>query len=318
MVAEGSVIREAVQYLTKYQNITILFAPCGIGAIRPHDLEYLMADISLLAGVGITPILGEYAEEPLWTKVHGVPSDAIVVLKEDREVVDIARKKGVAKICFLCGTDFVHSSQGALNDISDEEAEKLLLAEGVKGDARRVVELAVMACRQGIPRVHLFNAHRRDALLCELFTRHGAGTMIYGHGSLYKEVRAAVEMDLLGISSMLRPIIRTKSVAAWITRLLPQFRVFAVDGEVEGCMHLTSRGKSIEVRHLAHSSRFNASEVLETLLKSAIEETKARALARIEVPTNDIPALMGIQPWFTRLGFSKERAGGGKTWIKKC
>ena len=47
-------------------------------------------------------------------------------------------------------------------------------------DVRRQINAAVQACEGGVRRAHLISRHADGALLRELFTRDGAGTLITG------------------------------------------------------------------------------------------------------------------------------------------
>src|SRR5262249_10369728 len=51
------------------------------------------------------------------------------------------------------------------------------------GDVQAYLPFAVHACESGVPRAHLISRHADGALLQELFTRSGIGTMI-SEGSL--------------------------------------------------------------------------------------------------------------------------------------
>ena len=58
------------------------------------------------------------------------------------------------------------------------DKEKRTAQENIKETCDTTIEHAVKACRQGIERVHLLRNDDPDALLRELFTRDGSGTLI--------------------------------------------------------------------------------------------------------------------------------------------
>jgi amino-acid N-acetyltransferase len=60
------------------------------------------------------------------------------------------------------------------------------------------------ACIQGVQRVHLISRRTDGALLRELFTRDGIGTLITGQP--YEELRPARIHDVAGILELLRPL----------------------------------------------------------------------------------------------------------------
>ncbi|KAJ4815368.1 hypothetical protein LUZ62_027934 [Rhynchospora pubera] len=67
-------------------------------------------------------------------------------------------------------------------------------------------ELAAAAyvCQGGVQRVHIINGTARGALLLELFTRDGVGTMIAR--DVYEGTRVATESDLSGIKRLIHPL----------------------------------------------------------------------------------------------------------------
>ena len=63
---------------------------------------------------------------------------------------------------------------------------------------------AVKACQNGIQRVHLLSRHIEGALLLELFTRDGIGTLVSGNP--YENVRNATIEDVGGILELIKPL----------------------------------------------------------------------------------------------------------------
>ena len=55
----------------------------------------------------------------------------------------------------------------------------------------------IAACRNGVSRAHLLDRHDRGAVLLELYTRDGVGTMVYADP--YDATRAATIEDIGGI-----------------------------------------------------------------------------------------------------------------------
>ena len=60
------------------------------------------------------------------------------------------------------------------------------------------------ACRHGVPRTHLIGFNENGALLTELFTRDGCGTMVNNHN--YEGLRAATVEDAAGILALIEPL----------------------------------------------------------------------------------------------------------------
>jgi amino-acid N-acetyltransferase len=81
-----------------------------------------------------------------------------------------------------------------------------LLAESSKipEDIAQCLRAGAEACRNGIRRVHLVRRRRGGALLRELFTPDGSGTLISAEP--YEELRPARIDDVTGILELLRPL----------------------------------------------------------------------------------------------------------------
>ncbi|MDP1708680.1 MAG: amino-acid N-acetyltransferase [Gammaproteobacteria bacterium] len=85
------------------------------------------------------------------------------------------------------------------------EAQKMLSAKGVlTPDIKRLISGAVQACHKGVRRVHLISRHTDGALLLELFTRDGSGTLIAGDS--YENTRPATIDDVGGILELISPL----------------------------------------------------------------------------------------------------------------
>lgn len=314
MENEGSIVREVLSCVATFRNSAVFIAPSGIGPIEPGDREVVLHDAELLARLGIDLAVVEYGG-PFWSGMGTPATVPLLVFKNEDELIEEATRRKVKKVCLASGTDRIATSSGTLDDVPLPVAEKIL-AQGllVKPETQQALALAVACCHAGIPRVHFFNAHRSGALLQELFTTHGAGTMVYA-GDMHKEVRAATWDDRFSLSELLHPVIR-RHTTDFIHEHLAELRVFAVDGDVLGAARLTPQGNALWVRTLTHSPRLDVSEILRNLLEGATEEARSSNFASVIVPRKEIPPLMRIQPWFAKLGFVKGGAGRQDAWLK--
>jgi amino-acid N-acetyltransferase len=91
-----------------------------------------------------------------------------------------------------------------------------------------------------VPRAHIIQHSDDGALLKELFTRDGAGTMISNDG--YEQIRSADANDLNGIMALIRPLeergILIRRSREMIETELDYFTVDERDGAVIGCAAL--------------------------------------------------------------------------------
>jgi len=99
---------------------------------------------------------------------------------------------------------------------------------------------AARGCYDGIARVHVVSGKERDALLAELFSNEGSGTMIYRDA--YQEIRLATQADIPAIVAMIRPSITDEDLVPRtsqdVTSNLSDHSVIEIDGNIVGCVAL--------------------------------------------------------------------------------
>ncbi len=96
------------------------------------------------------------------------------------------------------------------------------------------------ACDGGVPRAHVISATEDGALLKELFTRDGAGTMVYRDS--YETIRRARIEDVQGILKLIEPLeadgVLVKRSRELLEREIHSFTVMDKDGVIIGCAAL--------------------------------------------------------------------------------
>ncbi len=96
------------------------------------------------------------------------------------------------------------------------------------------------ACDGGIARAHVISANDDGALLKELFTRDGSGTMVYRDS--YETIRRARIEDVMGILNLIAPLehegILVKRSRDQLEREIHCFTVMEKDGVIIGCAAL--------------------------------------------------------------------------------
>ena len=122
-------------------------------------------------------------------------------------------------------------------------------------DLNSLVPHAIQACRNGVERVHLLRNNDRNALLCELFTRDGSGTMITA--TSWEHIRPASIQDVGGIIELIEPL---QANGTLINRSREQleldierFVISERDGMVVACaaMYPDKASQSIEIACIA-------------------------------------------------------------------
>jgi amino-acid N-acetyltransferase len=96
------------------------------------------------------------------------------------------------------------------------------------------------ACRAGVPRVHVINGHVDEALLAEVFSNEGIGTLIYANE--YQQIRRAMKKDVRAIMSLTKDSVATEELArrtrAGIEKSLADFYIFETDKNPVACVAL--------------------------------------------------------------------------------
>jgi len=102
------------------------------------------------------------------------------------------------------------------------------------------MESAISACRRGVERVHLISRHVDGALLRELFTREGLGTLI--SQDPFEHLRRATLADVPGILELIRPLeeggILVRRSRERLEMEAEQFVVMERDGKIIACAAL--------------------------------------------------------------------------------
>ena len=115
-----------------------------------------------------------------------------------RVAESIAVALGALKLIFLTGAPGVlrdRNDPSSLVTFADPDDLTSLMASGaLAGGMRPKVEACIRAATSGVERTHIIDGRTPDALLLEVFTGAGCGTMIVGR----KEKATYIGVDLAG------------------------------------------------------------------------------------------------------------------------
>jgi len=199
------------------------------GAVRNVIAEEIKADLAQENVVLITPI-------------GASPSGEIFNLAWEEVAEAIATAIAADKLIFLCDAPGLVDRKGSLIEAltADEGAD--LLKKRVKQSAEitRVLPGALRAVRGPTGRVHFLDRRRDGAMLMELFTRSGIGTVLT-HAPL-ERVRDATIDDVGAILGLIAPLeadgTLVKRGRERIEMEIERFSVLELDGVVVGCAAL--------------------------------------------------------------------------------
>ena len=164
----------------------------------------------------------------------------------DLDAAEVASQVAVAmqadKLILLGQHQGVLNAEGVLLHQMEPERARQLDTAQMPSALRRHLTAACTAARKGVNRTHIVSWQDRDALLGELFTRDGVGTMITQER--YEQLRTATSDDIGGLMELLRPLEeRGVLVPRSRERLEQQISDYIVidrDGMTIGCAALHS------------------------------------------------------------------------------
>jgi amino-acid N-acetyltransferase len=152
----------------------------------------------------------------------------------------VAVALGAAKLLFLGGEPVRDEAGLAVRQLSLEAAEALVAERAAGSEAHDHLRQAMRACRLGVERAHLVDGHRDGALLRELFTRDGVGTLV--SADRYEDIRAARIDDVGGLLELIEPLERQGTLVRRPREKLEQeierFTVLERDGTIIACSAL--------------------------------------------------------------------------------
>ncbi|CBL45551.1 GCN5-related N-acetyltransferase aspartokinase superfamily [gamma proteobacterium HdN1] len=189
----------------------------AIRALLQHDI------ITLLSPVGYSPT-GE-AFNLMWEEVAEAAS---IALQAD-------------KLIILTDDVGFHNDDGTLcREMTSAQAKQLLEDGTLDSDQQRLIHSALRAVSDGVSRAHLISYQQDGALLQELFTRDGSGTLLTD--SSFERLRTATIDDVGGIIELIAPLERDGILVRRSRELLEaeigHFCVITRDNSIVGCAAL--------------------------------------------------------------------------------
>ncbi|MFA5191860.1 MAG: amino-acid N-acetyltransferase [Verrucomicrobiia bacterium] len=174
-------------------------------------------------------------------------------VNSDQVAVTIAEALKAVKIIFLTPSDGLVINGLLTLQLLATELETTLKQHRDWFPPEQVskAEHAVKACAQGIERVHVINGHVDEAILAEVFSNEGIGTLVYA--SEYRQIRKAVKKDLRSLHQLIKVGVQNeeliKRTRATLEKELADFYVYEIDKNVVGCVacHLYPEQKKAEL-----------------------------------------------------------------------
>ncbi len=262
------------------------------GAVRKVDVAALndrmeFGEVVLLSPLGYSPT-GEVFNVTL----EDVATATAIALDAD-------------KLVFLMDTDGVHDKKGALlKELTVAQSQKVLASKlKLPDDISMFLPCAIRACEAGVARTHLISRHTDGAVLKELFSDDGIGTMVVE--STLNTLRDATIEDIGGILEILRPLEENGTLVRRSRELLERevhrFVVLEHDHRIVGCAALYPfpNEASAELACLAVEAQSRDHGYGEAILNHMIEIAKSQKMKKLFVLTTR------TAHWFIERGFNE-------------
>ncbi|MGR9086287.1 MAG: amino-acid N-acetyltransferase [Gammaproteobacteria bacterium] len=190
-----------------------------------------------------------------------------------------------------------------IQQMTAAEADALLQKhpESLAGTLRLSLQAAIQSCRFGVNRVHLIDRSTDGALLLELFTHNGIGTLI--SSSPFEELRPATLNDIGGILELIKPLelqgILAKRSREKIEMEIGDYIVIERDGLIIGCTALHAREQDGfgAIACLAVHHDYRGADRGHRMLDYVFRRAKQLALKKVYVLSTQ------TMHWFIERGF---------------
>ena len=262
------------------------------GCVRKVDAAAIQRRLDLNEIVLLSPIGYSPTGEVFNLTVEDVATHAAIALKAE-------------KLIFMMDTPGVTDAKGRmLKELTVQEALKIIKsARELPLDVGFYLPCAIKACQNGVARAHLISRHVDGAILQELFTREGIGSMISPEP--VESMRQANIEDVGGILSLIEPLEEARVLVRRSRELLEmeieRFYILEHDGIIIGCAALYPfpEEKAGELACLAVHGDFREAGRGAALLEFLEAAARKKKLKRLFVLTTQ------TAHWFVERGYAE-------------
>ncbi len=237
------------------------------------------------------------------------PTGEIFNLTVEEVATQVAVRLDATKLIFLMDADGVRNGRRQLiTDLSTKDGEALLgKSDKLSPDVRLYLPAAIRACDNGVKRAHLISRRLDGALLLELFTRDGVGTMVASTSLAH--IRNATIDDVGGILAIIVPLeeqgVLVRRSRERLEAEIEKFLVAEYDGHIIGCAALYAfpEERVGELAALAVHPDFRREGYGETLMQEIEGRARKLRLANLFVLTTR------TAHWFVERGYRPSTIG---------
>ncbi|MGL1901493.1 MAG: amino-acid N-acetyltransferase [Fibrobacterales bacterium] len=220
----------------------------------------------------------------------------------------------VAKVFYISDQDGIHVEGLSISDDVDVrktgvasslnlEQAKQLLAENkdsIRFGTKECLEHAVSVCYNDVKRVHFVSGLRQGAILQEVFSSLGGGTMVFSNK--YYAIRAATVRDVPDLLKLMEYYVQkgylVERSEESIALSIDDYYVYEVDGRIHGsgALHVLEEGKA-EVAAIAVDKTYRSKGIGRDMLEFIIEQSEKKGITELFILTTQ------AADWFYEFGF---------------
>lgn len=259
------------------------------GRVRRVDVASIQEQLAL-GQVVLLPPVGYSATGDAFNLSHEeVAGEAAAALEADKLIL-FSNRNGIPD-----------TSGDLVRELSVALARELLNGGSLEDDDAAALGAAANACDRNVRRAHVISYEREGALLEELFTRDGLGTLVTDDD--YEHLRFATPEDINGIQQLIQPLeargILVSRPRDLIETEIDRFLVDERDGQVVGCAALYPYPSSamMELACFAVSRDYQGGGRGDRLLAMVERHARAEGLGELFVLTTQ------TSHWFAERGF---------------
>src|SRR3984885_6735927 len=208
-------------------------------------------------------------------------------VNSDGVALEVAEALKASKLIFVTNRNGFTRDGKKVSQISVAEAEEFFKKHksDIPEEMASKFEHSIRACRNGVSRVHVLDGRIDEALLTEIFSNEGVGTMIYANE--YQAVRRALKKDVRAIRNLIRESVEQEEIVKRtrqdILSQISDYYVFQIDGNIVGCvaLHLQPGGEMAELACLSVSSANENMGIGQKLMLFAENAARERGVKKI-------------------------------------
>jgi len=286
----------------------------GLGIIDGTDMEHTgtvdkfyidsLRRVLDLKTIPIIPCIG-------WSvtgKPYNVPSDEIALSAAINlgavKLFIITLSGGITKETHRIPEGTETGQSGRIIRMNPQEASRVLEINSgeSQGEDKALAELAlaVNASRAGVERVHIIDGGEEGAILKELFSNLGAGTMVYADE--YESIRSIRSRDIPDILRLMEPLMQQGTLIRRnpedIENKKEDYAVFDIDGNIHACgaLHDWGEGQG-EIAGIATDPAYTDMGLGRRIVRYLLDRAKKQGHKKVFVLTTR------THDWFESLGF---------------